>query len=314
MRFAVPSPGFSAHRLPLHEFVQLVKPGIVIGNLFSFTGAYFLAAMGGAEPGRFLLTALGIALVMASGCAANNLIDRDIDRRMERTRRRGLVTGVIRPANALAVAALLGIAGVALLAVYGGALSAGVALLGYVNYVVVYSLYWKRRSIHGTLVGTLSGATAPVVGYCAASGRLDGEALLLLLIFCLWQMPHAYAIAIARLPDYARAAIPVLPARRGIATTRRHMLAYMALFLAAALALPLLHYVGWCYGAVIAICGALWLRLAGSRRHAGDDRAWARGVFAFSLLVVLALSLMMAVDYRLPAGSDAVAMALRPPG
>ncbi len=316
MRFAIPALSLAAQRLPVRDLVLLTKPGIVMGNLLSFAGAYLLAAMGHADAERFLLTGAALAMVMASGCVANNLIDRDIDRRMERTRGRGLVTGAVSAVSALGIALVLGVAGFALLVRCGGMLAGAVALVGYVNYVVVYSLYWKRRSRHGTLVGTLSGATAPVVGYCAASGRVDGEALLLLLIFSLWQMPHAYAIAIARLRDYALAAVPVLPLQRGIAQTKRHILLYMLAFLAAALALPALDFVGWSYGVVMAVCGALWLLLAWNGRRAADDRAWARSVFGFSLVVVLALSVMMAVDYRPTAAAAAAApaVALAPAG
>jgi len=281
----------------------LTKPGIILGNLVSFAGAFLLASRGHIDPWRLLLCGAGVGLAIGSACVGNNLIDIDIDRKMTRTRRRGLVTGAVGLHTALALAALLGCCGFALLAWWGGTLVVAVVLIGFLNYVVAYSLYWKRRSVHGTLVGSLSGATAPVAGYCAVSGRFDREALLLLLIFGLWQMPHAYAIAIARLRDYQLAAIPVLPLQRGIAAARRQMVAYVAAFLAAALALALLQYAGGAYALVTAILGLSWLRLAWSRARAADDFAWARSVFSFSLVVVLALSLMMAIDYRVPAGA-----------
>lgn len=284
----------------------MTKPGIIAGNLVSFAGAFLLASMGHVDAWLFMMTGAGVALCIASACIGNNLIDRDIDGKMARTCRRGLVTGAVSPALALACAMLLGAAGCALLAVSGGALVLVVVLVGYLNYVLVYSLYWKRRSVHGTLVGSLSGATAPVAGYCAVSGRIDREALLLLVIFGLWQMPHAYAIAVSRLRDYRLAAIPVLPLCRGIGVTQRHMLAYMAAFLLAALALPALHYAGAAFGVVMAVLGLCWLRLAWARAGAADDRAWARGVFGFSLVIVLALSLMMAIDYRAAPGGSAI--------
>jgi protoheme IX farnesyltransferase len=282
--------------LILREYLLLTKPGIILGNLISFLGGFFLASRGRPDSVVLVETAVGIAFVMASGCVCNNLIDRDIDRIMTRTRRRSLVTGTISPVAASVMAALLGAAGFALLAAGGGPLTVAVVLAGLLSYVVLYSLYWKRHSVHGALVGSLAGATAPVAGYCAVSGKFDLVALVLLVIFCLWQMPHAHAIAIARLRDYTSAHIPVLPVRDGIARTKRHILAYVLAFLAATAALPLLHVVGGAYCAIMALVGAGWLRLAWMGRTAADDRVWARSVFGFSLLVVLALSLMMAID------------------
>jgi protoheme IX farnesyltransferase len=296
-----------ASRRPLlREYVLLTKPGIILGNLVSFAGGFLLAARGRVDWLLLGATALGIALVMACACVCNNLIDRDIDSRMSRTRRRSLVTGVVSPLAAGVFAAVLGGFGFALLAAASGLLVLAVVLAGFLNYVVLYSLYGKRHSVHGTLVGSFAGATAPVAGYCAVSGRFDALALLLLLIFCLWQMPHAYAIAIARLRDYADADIPVLPVRHGIARTKRQIRGFIGAFVVVALALPLLHYVGWGYGVAMAAMGAGWLRVAGNGRPGVDDRIWARGVFGFSLLVVLVLSVMLAIDYVPPATAVAL--------
>jgi len=281
----------------LREWVLLAKPGIVLGNMVSFAGGFLLASMGRIDSALFAASGCGVALVMASGCVFNNYIDRDIDRKMERTRGRPLVTDRISPSAALGVGAALGILGFALLAATGKELVVAVVLAGYLNYVIAYSLYWKRNSVHGTLVGSLSGATAPVAGYCAVRGRIDLEAVLLLVIFCLWQMPHAYAIAIARLRDYTLACIPVLPVQRGIPATQRQIIAFIVAFLAAALALGLLRYAGWAYCVVTVAVGGYWLRLAWAGRGASDQRSWARGVFACSLLMVTTLSVMMAVDY-----------------
>jgi len=291
--------------LQLREYLSLTKPGIVLGNLVSFAGGFFLAARGRVDLALLFFSAIGVALVMASGCVCNNLADRDIDSAMGRTRRRALVTGVISPMAAAVFAAVLGALGFALLAASGGLLVVAVVLAGFVDYAVLYTLHWKRSSVHGTLVGSLAGATAPVAGYCAASGRFDRAAALLLVIYCLWQMPHAYAIAISRLHDYRAAGIPVLPALRGVARTKRHITVFIVAFLAAAFTLPLLHYVGWAYCLAMAVVGGGWLRIAGNGRRAADDRAWARSVFGFSLVVVIVLSAMLAIDTLAPAGGSA---------
>jgi protoheme IX farnesyltransferase len=160
---------------------------------------------------------------VASGCVFNNCIDRDIDLKMERTKNRVLVQGLISLKLALVYATVLGVAGLCLL--YGGQPVGGLfAVIGFVIYVGFYSLYLKRKSVHGTLVGSLSGAMPPVIGYVAVSNSFDMAALTLLVMFSLWQMPHSYAIAIFRFNDYLAASIPVLPVKRGIEVAKKHIL------------------------------------------------------------------------------------------
>lgn len=282
-------------------YLNLTKPGIIFGNLISVTGGYFLAARGEFELPLFLATLAGVALVIASGCVFNNVIDRDIDVKMERTRNRALVRGLVSPRVALVYATALGLAGFALL--YWGAnpLAALFAGLGFFVYVVLYSLYLKRNSVYGTLVGSLSGATPPVIGYCAASGQFDMGGAILLLIFSLWQMPHSYAIAIFRFHDYRAASIPVLPVKKGIAAAKRSIVLYIVAFMAAALTLSLSGYAGYGYFAVVATMSLYWLYLASLGYRKGDDNAWAKKQFAFSIVMITALSVMMSLDASLSA-------------
>ncbi|GGX92233.1 protoheme IX farnesyltransferase [Litchfieldella qijiaojingensis] len=291
--------------MPRHGVVKdlfiLTKPGIIGGNLISVIGGYFLAARGEFDPLLFLSALIGLALVIASGCTFNNVIDRDIDAVMRRTRDRPLVQGRISPAVALCQATLLGIAGFVLLAFGTNPLTVGLAAFGFVIYVGAYSLYMKRHSEYGTLVGSLSGAVPPVVGYCAVTGHFDPGALTLLIIFSLWQMPHSYAIAIFRLEDYRVASIPVLPVVRGIATARHHILGYILAFIAATLTLSLAGYAGPGYLAVALVMGLYWLYLALQGYRARDEAHWARRIFGCSILTITALSLMMSLDSTLGA-------------
>ncbi len=202
------------------DYLALTKPGIIGGNAISVLGGFFLAARGEIDPWLLMATLAGLSLVIASGCAYNNVIDRDIDAVMERTRSRPLVQGRLSVAETLRFATLLGVAGFGLLAAFTNAVTVGLAAFGFAIYVGAYSLWLKRSSEYGTLVGSLSGAMPPVVGYCAVTGQFDGGALTLLVIFCLWQMPHSYAIAIFRFKDYEAARIPVLPVVRGIGTAK----------------------------------------------------------------------------------------------
>jgi protoheme IX farnesyltransferase len=285
-------------RAALGHFVQVTKPGIIFGNAISVAGGYFLAARGDIDLWLLLVALVGTALVVASGCAFNNYIDRDIDVKMERTRNRVLVQGLLPAQVVLAYAAVLGLAGTLLLFWGANPLSALFAVIGFVIYVGFYSLYLKRKSVHGTLVGSISGAMPPVIGYCAVSGSFDLAALTLLVIFSLWQVPHSYAIAIFRYKDYLAASIPVLPVERGIAVAKRHILLYILAFLLATLMLALCGYAGISYLVVAAAMGSYWLYLAWTGYQAVDDRVWARKLFFFSIYIITALSLMMALDVQ----------------
>ncbi|MFC4538530.1 heme o synthase [Chromohalobacter sarecensis] len=282
----------------LKPYVSITKPGIIFGNLISVAGGFFLASQGSVDGVLFLATVIGIALVIASGCVFNNYIDRDIDRLMERTQGRVTVQGLISPGITLAYGSVLGIAGFLILGLGTNALATLFALLGFVVYVGLYSLYLKRHSVYGTLVGSLSGAAPPVVGYCAVSGQFDLGALTLLLIFCLWQMPHSYAIAIFRYQDYHAASIPVLPVTRGVRTAKHHIFWYILAFLGATLMLTLGGYAGYGYFAVAAAMGLYWLVMALRGYRTGDDRVWAKKVFIFSIFTITALSIMMSIDFQ----------------
>jgi protoheme IX farnesyltransferase len=284
--------------MSLKHFIQITKPGIIFGNVLSVAGGFFLASKGHVDIGLFLAAVIGTSLVVASGCVFNNCIDRDIDVKMERTKNRVLVQGLVSLRLALIYATVLGVVGVGLLYTKANALAALFAVIGFVIYVGFYSLYLKRRSVHGTLVGSLSGAMPPVIGYVAVSNTFDLAALTLLVMFSLWQMPHSYAIAIFRFNDYRAASIPVLPVKRGIRVAKRHILIYILAFLLATLMLTFGGYAGLNYLAVAAAMGMYWLYMAWTGYKAKDDTVWARKLFVFSIFTITALSVAMSLDFQ----------------
>ena len=280
----------------MKQYLQVTKPGIIFGNLISVVGGFLLASKGDIDYPLFIATLLGVSLVVASGCVFNNYIDRDIDSVMERTKNRPLVRGLIDPKISLVYASVLGIAGMVLLLVAAHAVAMLIAVVGFVVYVGVYSLYMKRKSVYGTLVGSLSGAAPPVIGYCAVTGQFDTGALILLLIFSLWQMPHSYAIAIFRFKDYQAANIPVLPVIKGISVAKNHIILYIIAFMFATLMLAISGYAGYKYLIVAAAVSVWWLGMALSGYKTTNDRVWARKLFVFSIVAITSLSVMMSVD------------------
>lgn len=280
----------------IRNYVAIAKPGIIVGNLISAAAGFFLASRGRIDFIALAATLLGISLVVAAGGVLNNCVDREIDRQMTRTRQRALAQGRISLAAALFYATLLGLAGLVLLLAATNLLTVVIVLAGLGIYVGVYSLYMKRRSVYATLVGSLAGATPPVAGYCAVTGRVDLGAVILLAIFSLWQMPHCYAIAVYRFDDYTAAAIPVLPVQQGTAAAKKHMIGYILAFTAATLMLPLGGYTGLRTMAVATGLGLAWLFLAWWGHPAVDERLWAKKLFIFSILTIFVLSVMMSID------------------
>lgn len=293
----------------MKQYLQVTKPGIIFGNLISVIGGFLLASKGSLDVPLFVVTMLGVSLVVASGCVFNNYIDRDIDCIMERTKNRVLVKGLIAPSVTLWYASLLGVAGVALLYWAANPVAALLAVLGFIVYVGVYSLYMKRHSVYGTLVGSLSGAAPPVIGYCAVTGSFDSGALILLAIFSLWQMPHSYAIAIYRFKDYQAANIPVLPVVKGIPAAKNHITLYILAFMVPTLMLFLGGYAGYKYLVVAAAVSVWWLGMAlmGYKKPV-DDSLWARRLFLFSIVTITCLSVMMSVDVQTEATPVLVSM------
>ena len=283
----------------LRRYFSVTKPGIIMGNLISVTGGFLLASRGEIDPVLMVATLVGLSLVIASGCAINNVIDRDIDIIMARTRSRVTVTGEVSASAALWLGLVCGVLGFGMLIAFTTLTAVAFAAFGYVIYVVVYSLYMKRHSIYGTLVGSLSGAVPPVVGYCAVTGQFDLASLILLVMFSLWQMPHSYAIAIFRFDDYQSANIPVLPVAQGIAKAKVHIVLYIAVYALVVMLLPINGYTGTAFMAVACVTSFWWLLMAlrGYRRHI-DIARWARKVFAFSIVNITAMSIAMAVDYQ----------------
>lgn len=280
----------------IKNFISITKPGIIFGNLITVAGGFFLASAGSAKLLLLFITLAGISLIIAAGCVFNNIIDRDIDQIMERTKERVMVKGLLSNRVAFAYGLVLAIVGSALLWVYANFLTVAVALIGLFFYVVVYTLGFKRKSVHGTLIGSISGAIPPVVGYCAVTNQIDAGAFILFLMLSIWQMPHSFAIAIFRFNDYLSADIPVLPVKKGIYNAKVNMLLYVCFFTIAASLLTVFGYTGFYYLAVSLSIGLWWVRLSILGFKAENDKVWARKMFGFSIITITVLSIMMSVD------------------
>jgi protoheme IX farnesyltransferase len=283
----------------LRDYYALTKPGIVRGNLLVAVAGFLLAAEGRIVWAGLASLIVGLSLVIASACACNNVIDRGLDRKMKRTAGRVLATGRLAVRPAVVFAAAAGLLGVIILALGTSWLAAILAVLAHAAYVLFYG-YVKRRSIHGTLAGTVSGALPPVIGYVAVTGRPDAAAAVLFLIMVAWQMPHFYAIAIFRLRDYKSAGIPVLPAVKGLKATRLQIVLYTAAFVILAPLLTAVGRTGVTYSIAIIVLGMSWFWHALAGYAMPDEDRWARRMFLHSLVVLVGFSLLLALEPLLP--------------
>lgn len=279
----------------IKNYYLLTKPGIIYGNALTALGGFFLAAKGEVDLGLLVAMIVGLSLIIAAGCVFNNYIDQDIDHKMDRTKQRALVTGVIGNSQALLFASLLTVLGAIILAVFTNFLTFAVAMVGLISYVAIYTPL-KRRTVYSTLVGAIPGATPPVVGYCAVTNHIDSGALLLFLILVFWQLPHFYAIALYRLNDYRAANLPVLPVVLGIKMTKIQIIGFIIAFTFFSSLLSVFGYTGALYLIIMVGLGLTWLLRALTTMKTRQHSLWGRRVFLFSLIVITSFSLLLSVD------------------
>lgn len=287
----------------LKKYLFLTKPGILFGNFVTTLGGFFLAAQGSVDFLLLLITLLGTTLVVASGCVINNVIDQDIDHKMQRTQNRALVKKTISVPIALAYAFVLGAIGFSILWFWVNAYAFLFAVIGFVFYVVFYSLWTKRTTIHQTVIGSISGASPPVIGYTAVVKGFDLAALLLFIGYALWQMPHSWAIAVYRFDDYKNAGIPILPVARSILRTKIESLIYVVLFTISMNALYVYGYTNWLYLVILNVLCIYWFYIGVLGFKAENDQLWAKRFFLFSVILITLVSLCFSFTSQAPINS-----------
>lgn len=287
-------------REKLQAYYQLTKPGVLYGNVLTGVAGFMLAAAGEYDLWLFAAVIGGMTLVVASACVINNYLDRDIDSVMQRTKSRPSVTGVVKPLNILIYGIVLGVLGFTTLWLWTNLLTVIIGAIGFITYVWLYGAWSKRQSIHGTLVGSISGAMPIAGGYAAVSGNVDAGLIIVFLILFFWQFPEFYSIAIYRRKEYAAAHVPVMSVVKGVRSTTIQIYIYTVLYVISTLLLTIFGYTGVVYFVVMAIVGGYWIWLAGKGLGAKNPEKWARKMFRFSMITILLLCVMLSVGPLLP--------------
>jgi heme o synthase len=282
----------------LRAFLALTKPRVVSLIVFTAVIGMLLATPGMVAAQVLLASTAGIWLVAGSAAAINCLVEQKIDARMQRTRWRPLPRGELTTAQTLAFAAVLGGAGLWLLAHFVNALTMWLTLGTFVGYAVIYTLLLKPATPQNIVIGGASGAMPPVLGWAAVTGEVSTEAMLLFLIIFAWTPPHFWSLALYRTQDYARAGVPMLPVTHGPGYTRLQVLLYTLILFATTLLPYAAGMSGWLYLVAALALGGLFIGYAVRIYFAYSD-AVAQKTFRYSIAYLAALFAALLVDHYL---------------
>ncbi len=294
--------GDSAQRFArLRGFVALTKPRIIELLLVETVPTMVLAKRGWPGWVLVIVTVIGGTLAAGGAHAVNMVVDRDIDARMERTSKRPLVTGLIRPGEALVFAACLEVVAFALLWYYVNLLSAVLAFSAFAFYVVVYTLWLKRRHSSNIVIGGAAGAAPVLIGWAAVTDSLSVTAWLLFLLIFLWTPPHFWALAIRYRDEYSAADVPMLPSVASERATTTRILIYTVAVAVVTLALVPVADLGPVYAALAAIACAAFLAMAVGLHRRPNPRS-AMQLFGYSITFISVIFGALALDPLLGIG------------
>ncbi len=293
----------SADRAPsasqrLRQFAELTKPRVTMLAVFCAVIGMFLATPGMVEPAVLVAGTIGIWLLAGGAFAVNCLIEQRIDAQMARTRARPMARGELTTPQALVFALALAAVGSALLLVWVNALTMWLTIATFFGYAFIYTVLLKPTTPQNIVIGGLSGAMPPALGWAAVTGEVGPEAVLLVLIIFVWTPPHFWALALYRVEDYRRSGLPMLPVTHGQRFTQLHILLYTVLLGAVSILPFAIRMSGWVYLASAVILAAGFIRHAVKLYLSYSDQQ-ARATFTYSLYYLAALFAALLVDHYL---------------
>lgn len=279
------------------DIKYLLKGKVLVANVLPVFTAYWLALHFNNESFSnhwllFVLTMIGSTLVISGALMFNNWFEHDLDKKMDRTRRRPTVTGSFTLKGVLTAAIITTAAGM-LMMMFTTLEAALYSFLGWFFYVVLYTFWSKRRYTINTIIGSISGSFTPLIGWAAIAPANHVIPVSLFYILFIWQIPHTLAIAIKRLEDYTRAGVPMLPVVIGVNATVRQNLYYVI----ALLPVPfvLLGTFGWIFFIVSMLLTVGWILLSIRGCTIQDKKRWANINLKYSLIYLIVLFMLMIV-------------------
>lgn len=279
----------------ISSYVTLTKPTIMLLVLFTGATALFVEGSMVHEPVRFLLVMLGLYLTGGCANALNQYFERNIDAKMERTKkRRPLPMGEISAAHALIFSITIGVTGVLIFAFVFNLLTAVLSLATILFYSLFYTLYLKPNTPQNIVIGGAAGAMAPVGAWAAATGHMAVAPWIMFAIVFLWTPPHFWALALFCKDDYIKAKLPMMPVIKGDDSTLRQMFLYTLALVAMSLALVYFQS-GVFYGLVAVVLGFFFIKKAYHLMKNKSEKL-IRGLFGYSIVYLFALFFAMIID------------------
>ena len=292
-------------RQKVAAYVALTKPRIIELLLVTTLPTMVVAQRGLPPVWLMAATLAGGALAAGGANAINMVVDRDIDKLMNRTKNRPLVTGAMTPTAALVFALSLEVAAFVELWLAVNLLSAVLAISATLFYVFVYTLWLKRRSTQNIVIGGAAGAVPVLVGWAAVTDRLAWAPVVMFAIIFIWTPPHFWSLAVRYKEDYKAADVPMLPVVASMKRTATEIVYYTVALVAVSFVLGPVAHLGWIYMITAAVGGAVFLYfvtrlwgLAQAGTVAGRD---AMRVFGFSITYLTVLFVAMAADVLISA-------------
>ncbi len=252
----------TAEPIDWQSYYQMMKPTISMLVVVTVVPALFMAQEGLPSFAVAMASLFGTFLASGSAAVFNHLVDSDIDQYMKRTRSRPIPSGKVSTAKAATFGTVCGIASFAILWIWATPLAAWLSLAANFFYVVIYTMYLKRRTVQNIVLGGAAGCVGPLIGWAAVTGDLAWPAWALFMIIFLWTPPHFWSLAIKYKDDYARAKIPMLPTIKGLEVTRRQIFLYTLTLVPTVLSLWAFGAAGWVYGVLSLILTLYFVWLA----------------------------------------------------
>jgi len=280
------------------DYYEMCKPRVVMMMILTSMIGMFLAVPGMVPLDALVWGNLGIALVASAGAVINHLIDHRVDTIMQRTIKRPIPQGKVSPVQALLFALAICSSGMAILIFLVNPLCAWLTLASFVGYAIIYTGFLKRATPQNIVIGGLSGAMPPLLGWSAVSGTVDPNALLLVLIIFAWTPPHFWPLAIHRKNDYAKTDIPMLPVTHGDPLTKLHTLLYTIIMCLVTILPCLTGMSGGFYLASAAVLGGGFMYYSLQLMFTDKPRA-ALTTFRYSIFYLIALFIALLIDHYL---------------
>lgn len=285
------------HKATVKDYMKVVKSGIIQSNLITaFTGG-FLAIMLSDQSFLQSLTTMclmmvGVAMIIGGVCVWNNYYDQDIDQLMNSKTNRPSINGTFSDSFLFKFGLSLMLFGELLLFMINP-ISGLIGFLGIFSYFVLYSVFTKRHFVSNTIVGSISGAIPPLIGFAAIYNGLTLEAWVLFLIMFVWQPPHFYALAIKRRQEYGAAGVPMLPTVYGFKRARISIMFWLLLLLPIPFLIPSL---GSLFLVVMTVLNLIWIAIGmtGFKQSVNEEK-WAMRMFLFSLNYMIITFVMVVV-------------------